>query len=167
VPHCRRLTPLGTPKMHMEKTSEYALSIKQPWATLIVHGVKSIEVRSWPTARRGRVYIHAARIADDRTVGWKLVPAQAKDMADLKGGLIGIAEITNCFTYTTREEFARDQELHRNDPSWFTGKKLYGFSFASPEIVPFQSLPGWMRFFSVTATPPRKMDQAKDERKLF
>src|SRR5271170_2645933 len=101
----------------MEKTCEYALSIKQPWAALIVHGIKSIEVRAWPTARRGLVYIHAARIADDRPHGWKLVPAHAKDMANLSGGLIGIAEVTDCVTYQNREEFVRDEELHRNDPT--------------------------------------------------
>ena len=33
---------------------DYALSVKQPWATLLVHGLKTIEVRAWPTARRGR-----------------------------------------------------------------------------------------------------------------
>src|SRR5207245_2747235 len=29
----------------------YALSLKQPWATLLVHGLKSIEVRRWSTPR--------------------------------------------------------------------------------------------------------------------
>src|SRR5947199_331497 len=44
----------------------YALSFKQPWAALLVHGLKSIEVRVWPIARRGPVLIHAARIPDPR-----------------------------------------------------------------------------------------------------
>lgn len=37
-----------------------ALSIKQPWASLIAHGVKNIENRTWRTNFRGRIYIHAS-----------------------------------------------------------------------------------------------------------
>ena len=37
-----------------------ALSIKQPWASLIAHGIKDIENRTWKTNLRGRIYIHAS-----------------------------------------------------------------------------------------------------------
>ena len=33
------------------------LTVKQPWASLIVHGIKDIENRSWKTNFRGRVLI--------------------------------------------------------------------------------------------------------------
>ena len=35
------------------------LSIRRPWARLIVHGYKSLENRSWGTEYRGRIAIHA------------------------------------------------------------------------------------------------------------
>lgn len=38
-----------------------ALSLTQPWATLIAIGAKRIETRSWPTRHRGVVAIHAAK----------------------------------------------------------------------------------------------------------
>lgn len=38
----------------------HALSVRQPWASLIVLGVKRIETRSWHTNYRGRVAIHAS-----------------------------------------------------------------------------------------------------------
>jgi hypothetical protein len=38
-----------------------ALTIKQPWAGLIISGVKDIENRSWKTNYRGRIYVHAAQ----------------------------------------------------------------------------------------------------------
>jgi activating signal cointegrator 1 len=38
-----------------------ALSLTQPWATLLVHGAKKIESRSWGTSRRGPLWIHAAK----------------------------------------------------------------------------------------------------------
>lgn len=37
-----------------------ALTVKQPWASLIVHGGKDVENRSWTTRYRGPIAIHAA-----------------------------------------------------------------------------------------------------------
>jgi activating signal cointegrator 1 len=33
----------------------------QPWASLIVMGVKTIETRRWPTSHRGPLLIHASQ----------------------------------------------------------------------------------------------------------
>ena len=38
-----------------------ALTIKQPWASLIVHGIKDIENRTWKTDYRGPLLIHASK----------------------------------------------------------------------------------------------------------
>lgn len=38
-----------------------AISLWQPWATLIAYGVKTIETRSWGTNYRGPILIHAAK----------------------------------------------------------------------------------------------------------
>ena len=38
-----------------------ALGIRQPWAELILRGVKTIEVRSRDTDVRGPIYIYATR----------------------------------------------------------------------------------------------------------
>ena len=43
-----------------------ALSLMEPWAALIAAGVKSIETRSWRTAYRGPLYIHASRAKVDQ-----------------------------------------------------------------------------------------------------
>lgn len=48
-----------------------ALSLTQPWATLVVTGAKQVETRSWSTRYRGPLYIHAA----------KGFPKYAKDFA--------------------------------------------------------------------------------------
>ena len=37
------------------------ISIRQPWASLIIHHGKDIENRDWGTNVRGRVLIHAAK----------------------------------------------------------------------------------------------------------
>ncbi len=38
-----------------------ALSVRQPWAELILSGRKRIEVRSWSDAYRGLLWLHAGR----------------------------------------------------------------------------------------------------------
>lgn len=38
-----------------------ALSLTQPWASLVESGAKRIETRGWPTRYRGPVAIHAAK----------------------------------------------------------------------------------------------------------
>ena len=35
------------------------ISMHQPWASLLVWGVKRIEGRQWPTEHRGRLWIHS------------------------------------------------------------------------------------------------------------
>ena len=40
-----------------------AITIKQPWASLIAAGLKDIENRTWKTNFRGRVLIHAAKVS--------------------------------------------------------------------------------------------------------
>ena len=49
-----------------------ALSIRQPWAELILQGRKTIEVRSWDTDHRGPLWLHTGKFADpelDRRFG--------------------------------------------------------------------------------------------------
>lgn len=38
-----------------------ALTLTQPWATLVMYGYKKIETRSWATKYRGPIAIHAAK----------------------------------------------------------------------------------------------------------
>ena len=39
---------------------QMCLTMHQPWASLLVYGIKRIEGRTWPTRYRGRLWIHAA-----------------------------------------------------------------------------------------------------------
>ena len=44
------------------------LTIKQPWATLIIQGDKRFEFRSWQTKYRGELLIHAGKGIDNEAV---------------------------------------------------------------------------------------------------
>ena len=67
-----------------------ALSLWQPWASLIAHGLKEFETRSWGTNYRGPLYIHAAarrNMRDERRVlqeMWLAWRAIGRDTAPLE-----------------------------------------------------------------------------------
>lgn len=127
-----------------------AISVRQPWAALLVSGRKTIEIRSWPTRRRGRVLIHAGKIADDRPEGWNRIDTpELQELADLRGGIIGIGDLVACKGYASGRAFAADAEQHLNDPGWFKPPRLYGFAFRNLKIVTFHPCVGQTLFFRV------------------
>lgn len=84
---------------HPDEPTFPALSVRQPWADLIVNGIKDIENRAWPTDFRGRLLIHAAM-----TVEWEDVQevyellglAAPEDYQPVAGALLGWTEIVDC-----------------------------------------------------------------------
>jgi hypothetical protein len=61
----RRPTVEGEGDLELKSPEDAAdtgvcLSMHQPWASLLVAGIKRLEGRSWGTSHRGRLWIHAA-----------------------------------------------------------------------------------------------------------
>lgn len=121
-----------------------AISIRQPWAWLILNAGKDIENRSWPTKIRGRVLIHAskgmtrAEYADATDPLW----ASRGESIDLppfedleRGGIVGSVEIVDC--------------VRESDSPWFNGD--WGFVLSNPKTLPFQPVNGQLGFFEVTS----------------
>ena len=68
------------------------LTIKQPWASLIVDKYKRYEFRSWKTKYRGKILIHAGMsIEKDMLERFK-----EYNLSYSKGAIIGEAEIVDC-----------------------------------------------------------------------
>ena len=139
-----------------------ALSIRQPWAWMILHGGKDIENRDWPTRFRGRVMIHASKSmtgdeyadAFDFAISSGALPNLQNlpqiNFANIeRGGIVGSVEIVDCVT--------------RSDSKWFMGK--YGFVLRNPIVLPFQPYRGALGFFDipsdfVSMTPPQATKDA-------
>lgn len=97
-----------------------AITIWQPWASLLASGKKKYETRGWPTSYRGPIAIHAAKrqvrktvddLASDRNgSGWNaldrleslFVRPGALDQLPI-GAIVGTAVLTRCNRIT--EEF--------------------------------------------------------------
>lgn len=108
-----------------------ALSIRQPWAWLIVNGYKDIENRDWSTNFRGTVLIHAGKAIDHKAAadlalglhpvtGNSIIPAYSIPPAYETGGIVGVAEIVDCITSSSSE--------------WFVGP--YGFLIRNARPLP-------------------------------
>ncbi len=128
---------------------QYALSIRQPWCSLILHGIKTIEVRTWNTNYRGSLFLHSSSIPDEREVGWSLLSSSARASTSFLGGIIAEAQLVDCVYYQTLEAFHRDQNKHHNLPGWFRPEGLYGFVLERVRAVPFYRYKGNARLFTV------------------
>jgi len=117
-----------------------ALSIRQPWAWLIVQGFKTVENRSWRTHYRGPILIHASQgmTRDEyhfacsiaRAAGMKNLPARDRL---LRGGIIGRAHLVDCVPH--------------HDSPYFFGPN--GFVLENPEPLKFFRMPGKLSLFEV------------------
>jgi hypothetical protein len=136
-----------------------ALSLRQPWAALVVGGVKTIEVRGWATGWRGRLLIHAARRIDPRRDGWEQLPAGLWALSERRGGIVGVGTLAGCVTYATGEELAADRERHLADANQVSAWPVYGLVFEDVEQVPFLPVRGWRGFFPVDLGKPRSLSQ--------
>lgn len=119
-----------------------ALSIRQPWAWLIVNGHKDIENRDWPTRFRGRFLVHAGKgMTRDEYEGCldTIDYAGRNDIvlpafeALERGGVVGEAEIVGCVT--------------ESPSKWFFGR--YGFQIVNGKPLPFRPFKGSLGFFNV------------------
>ena len=133
--------------------SVYALSIRQPWAGLIIAGRKRIEVRTWPTNICGSLLIHASQTPDERPEALRHVTPELAALCAQRGGVIGRVELIECREYRTRAAFVAEADRHLNVPSWFVPPVMYGLVMAEPLQLPFYRCSGQTRFFTVTGAP--------------
>jgi len=78
-----------------------ALSIIQPWASLIAIGAKRIETRSWPTNHRGWIAIHASKKYPANNRALELAPPFREALSPYglclpTGVIIAVAKIIDC-----------------------------------------------------------------------
>ncbi|MEK3796350.1 ASCH domain-containing protein [Paenibacillus sp. FSL R7-0204] len=81
------------------------LTIRQPWATLIALGEKQIETRSWRTAYRGELAIHAGMQVNKaicRTEPYQSLLARHGYTADNlpTGRIIAVSRLVDCCEVT-------------------------------------------------------------------
>ena len=120
-----------------------ALSIRQPWAWLIVNGFKDIENRDWPTHFRGEMLVHAGQTLSRRDYNETVEDLQLMGLYPpglpaydhlQRGGLVGWTRVVDCV------------EQH---PSPWKMPGGYGFVLRDSRPIPFVPFKGRLGFFNV------------------
>lgn len=119
-----------------------ALSIRQPWAWLIVNGFKDIENRDWPTSRRERFIVHAGKGMTRDEYAGALDTIDYVGRTDIilpafeqleRGGIVGIVDLADC--------------VQHSKSKWYFGR--YGFVLRNAKPLPFVPFKGQLGFFAV------------------
>lgn len=116
-----------------------ALSIRQPWAFLIIHGGKDVENRSWHTNFPGCFLVHAAKGMTSKDFSQALLYCSERglpmpDRDDmLRGDMIGSVELVD----------SRDT----CSPPWYTGEKA--LVLRDPKTLSFAPVKGRLNCFEV------------------
>lgn len=97
-----------------------AITIKQPFASLIAAGLKEYEFRTWKTSYRGKVLIHAGKASDTKAIK-KFI---CYGLDDPRGLIIAKADLTDCIWVDDafRDELRKQNALVysgiTDDPTW-------------------------------------------------
>jgi hypothetical protein len=93
-----------------------AITIHQPWASLIALGLKQYETRHWATSYRGKIAIHAGKVNHckspfqtihlfgnlSKPVYEQLQPVILDGYKLPVGAVVAIADLTNCIKMTEK-----------------------------------------------------------------
>lgn len=101
------------------------LSLKQPFAELIIQGKKKIELRNWNTKFRGEFLIHASKIPDKKSMqdfGFEELPC---------GFIVGKANLVSVKKYESKSDYEKDKNLHFASSGWGN----YGFILENAQKI--------------------------------
>lgn len=91
-----------------------ALSVRQPWAELILSGKKLIEVRQWKNPYRGLLWLHTGLTSD-------LAGEQEYNLTNLfKGGFIGIIKLESIKSFD-QKRWQAWRHLHLDRGEYYPG----------------------------------------------
>ena len=79
------------------------LTIKEPWASMILKGEKTIETRTWKTKYRGKILLHASK----------------NPKSNISGFIFATAEIVDCLPMIKDDEKFACCEVYPKAYSWF------------------------------------------------
>ncbi len=108
------------------------LSIKQPWASLIVNGYKEYEFRSWKTKFRGDILIHASLGVETDVIN----SFNEYNLDYPTGVIIGRCTITDCVEVSGEFE---DNLILKNELVYGLSKGRASYGFKLDNIKKFNN----------------------------
>lgn len=109
-----------------------AITIKQPWATLIALGLKEFETRSWATKHRGSIAIHAGKSIDKEAYEDFSNDLKAVGIENIKqlpiGSVIATASLVEC--HKVIKEYPKQNTAEVAE--FYIDGKEYNYGFYEP-----------------------------------
>jgi hypothetical protein len=125
-----------------------ALSVRQPWANLIIEGRKTMDLRTWSTTHRGPLAIYASLEVEKEAC--KLHGVDVKTLTT--GAVIGMVDLTDVLPLT-KKSYDESQKKHLAGRNYREG--LYGWVVKNPRpLDPPQVARGRLHLFDVTVADP-------------
>ena len=117
-----------------------ALGIRQPWAELILRGIKTLEVRTTDTAVRGTIYLYASKQLSSLPAAAEVATAHGLELDRLpRGVLVGTADLVG-----SRPTSAADVEPSCVPAELLSGR--FGWSFANPQRLESPLVPRFIPY---------------------
>lgn len=162
------------------------LSVRQPWASFLVHGIKKLEVRTWKTDYRGPVAIRASGRVSRGLLDWLAVDdllwkaysklptpdVEYEDFAkDVRatlptGGVVGFVTLSDCrpMTEWAKQRWNKTEQLVSFGDQGKQPTNLFGFRVTNPIPVKGKPLeaPGMLNLVNWTSRNPQVEKYCRD-----
>jgi ASCH domain len=130
-----------------------ALAIQQPWAELILRGIKTLEIRSQPTRQRGTILLYASKRVSALPAAQAAARRVDLDVESLpRGKVVGSVDLIDC-----RHARSNDQQAACVGAELLRGQFAYEVAhpqrFATPRTPRF--LPYGVWFYPFKRRPKR------------
>ena len=138
-----------------------ALGIRQPWAELILRGIKTIEVRSQSTNMRGPIYIYASQKLARIPAANTAIRRHGLDTESLpRGWLVGSVEIVDVRPCRARDTAAScvPRSFLQDQHGW---QLVNPVRFETPISVKYLPYGVWFYPFKRRKTQTRRRRDAK------
>lgn len=125
----------------MSELPRHAISIRQPWAELILSGRKTVEMRLWSTDYRGPIWLHTGKHAStdlDRFFGFDELQ---------RGAYLGLVDIA-AVSSVDRERWRRWQSKHLDPGEYQPG--VFGWTLENPVRIEAPiAAPGNLKVYAI------------------
>ena len=143
-----------------------AISLWQPWASLVVEGFKQYETRSWATNYRGLLAVHATKtypseareIMVDLIDDYEIVSQRFQGATLPTGAVLGIVRLVSCHPMYP-EFIARQVDMEEAMGDWREGRHAWRLEvverFAEP--IPAKGAQGFWNWEDPRVATPQDL----------
>ena len=136
-----------------------AFGIQQPWAELILRGIKTVEIRTLPVRPGGPIYLYASKQPSKAAYAFAAAERVGLEIENLpRGVLVGTVYVAECLLATPEDVAAAcvPEEVLRGKYAWVLSQVT---RLESPQPILNPPFGMWFYPFAQRGTAKRKQDR--------